>query len=369
MYPLTFMYDRMSSRTNSNQIFFRAVGVMSGTSLDGLDICLCTFNYNLNSWNYNIVKACTINYSDELKSRLSSAFTIDGNELTKLDYDYGKWIGLQVKEFLKDDAIAPDFIASHGHTIFHKPNQGYTLQIGKGSAIAAESGLPCICDFRSSDVCRLGQGAPLVPIGDRLLFSEYDICLNLGGFANLSFEKNSKRIAFDIGPCNIILNHLANKKGTSYDKNGEIGKKGATNHFLLNELNSLDFYKMNSPKSLGREWVEDVFLPIIEKSEIPLEDKFRTVYEHITDQICNITNGIKVKNILTTGGGAHNSLLIHLLQNKSNHSIVLPSEQTIDFKEALIFAFLGVLYMVKQPGALSSVTGANQDSVSGCLYY
>lgn len=359
----------MLQSLSNNKHSFKVIGLMSGTSLDGLDICFCIINSKDNKWNYKIVKTCTIHYSDEMKKKLSSVFNLSGIELTKIDYDYGKWIGTQVREFLSDCELRPDFIASHGHTIFHKPSEGYTLQIGKGSAIAAESGVPCICDFRSSDVCNAGQGAPLVPIGDRLLFSEYDICLNLGGFANLSYEKNNERFAFDIGPCNIILNHLAQKNGLDFDKDGELGKKGFVDSNLLKELNSLAFYQGQSPKSLGREWVEEVVLPIIEKSSISLNDKLRTLYEHIIDQICAKTNSIIGERILVTGGGAHNGLLIHLLRSKSNHSIVLPNKQTIDFKEALIFALLGVLYLQKIPGALSSVTGGKQDSVSGCLYY
>lgn len=356
------------SNNNKDQSF-RVIGVMSGTSLDGLDLCLSSFTHTNNKWDYKIEKACTINYQEDLRLSLSSAFNISGRELTKLDYEYGRWIGIQVKEFLQDIKVKPDFVASHGHTIYHKPAEGYTLQIGKGSAIAAMSGLPCISDFRSSDVCRSGQGAPLVPIGDRLLFSEYDICLNLGGFSNISYEVDNKRLAFDIGPCNIILNSLAQKLGYKYDKDGEIGKRGEINISLLDELNSFDFYSQIGPKSLGREWVEEIFLPTIEKFNIKVEDKLRTVYEHIAVQLCRVINQTHCKKMIITGGGAHNSLLIHLLRNKSNLSIVVPDDQTIDFKESLIFAFLGVLYMIKQPGALSSVTGASLDSISGCLYY
>lgn len=342
---------------------------MSGTSLDGLDICLCNFTWKEEKWAYKIQKAITVNYDSSIKNRLSSAYTSSGIELTKLDFEYGKWIGSQIKGFLTDVEIRPDFIASHGHTIFHKPNEGYTLQIGNGAAIAAESGLPCICDFRSSDVCRSGQGAPLVPIGDRYLFTEYDICLNLGGFANLSYEEDSSRLAFDIGPCNIILNSIAQEMGINYDVDGNLGRKGFVNESLLNKLNSLEYYHKNLPKSLGREWIEEIFFPIVKEYSITPEDKLSTLYEHIATQISLIINRINGKSILITGGGAHNSLLIHLLRNKSKHSIVILDKQTIDFKEALIFAFLGVLYILKQPGALSSVTGANQDSISGCLYY
>jgi len=355
--------------SNKNKQSYRVIGVMSGTSLDGLDICLCSFSYTENKWKYSIEKVSTVNYQEDIRNKLSSAFNISGRELTKLDYDYGKWIGVQIKKFLKNSSPKVDFIASHGHTIYHKPSEGYTLQIGKGSAIAAETGIPCISDFRSSDVCRNGQGAPLVPIGDKLLFSEYDFCLNLGGFSNISYEKSNKRLAFDIGPCNIVINGLSRKLGLSYDKDGEIGKKGEVNISLLEELNSFDFYKIIGPKSLGREWIEEIFVPTIERYNIKTEDKIRTVYEHIAVQISNVTNHIKGKNMIVTGGGAHNSFLIHLLQNKSNLSIVIPDNQTVDYKESLIFAFLGVLYMIKQPGALSTVTGASEDSISGCLYY
>lgn len=352
-----------------NKNNYNVIGVMSGTSLDGLDICFCTISKNNSKWFYEITKSITIDYTHEMKAKLSSAFSASGVDLTKLDYEFGHWIGKEVKQFIGNSNIIADFIASHGHTIHHQPNNGFTLQIGKGSAIAAETGLPCICDFRSSDVCHGGQGAPLVPIGDKYLFSEFDICLNLGGFANLSFENNNSRMAFDIGPCNIILNLIAQELGYSFDLNGDLGRNGTVNEFLLSELNSLDFYGLVPPKSLGREWVENTLKPIIKNIDIPLNDKLGTLYEHIAVQICNTTNRLKGNTILTTGGGAHNSFLIHLIQNKSNKSIVIPDKQTINYKEALIFAFLGVLFISNHPGALSSVTGANKDCLSGCLYF
>ena len=359
----------MQSKICSNQQLYRVVGLMSGTSLDGLDICLCNFVNKNDKWEYKIDRSITISYPEGIKANLIAAFNYNGAELTKFDYTYGMWVGNQVKEFLREESNQPDFIASHGHTIFHKPDEGYTLQIGKGSAIASLTGLPCICDFRSSDVCKGGQGAPLVPIGDRILFSEFNICLNLGGFSNLSYESKNSRLAFDIGPCNIILNHLASKFGLNYDKNGDIGRKGSINSHLLDKLNNLDYYKQKSPKSLGREWIEDVFLPIIDQSQISFEDKLRTVYEHIAVQTCIITNSLSKGKILATGGGAHNSLLIHLLEAKSNSLIIVPDKHTVDYKEALIFAFLGVLHIKGMPSALSSVTGACSDSISGCLYY
>jgi anhydro-N-acetylmuramic acid kinase len=353
----------------SNKKSFRVIGVMSGTSLDGLDICLCNFALKESIWTYKIERASTITYDDELKDKLTTAYSCSGKELAKLDFEYGRWIGKQINNFINVSEDYPDIISSHGHTIFHHPKEGYTLQIGKGAAIASETNTPCICDFRSSDVSRVGQGAPLVPIGDKLLFSEFDICLNLGGFSNLSFEKDNKRFAFDISPCNILLNHLAQKLGKNYDNEGLLGSKGFVDNSLLNDLDSIDFYHTTPPKSLAREWFEELLLPIFDKYELSNLDKLRTAYEHISNQICYITNKEDGEKILVTGGGAHNNLLIHLIRNKSKHIIVKPDSETIDYKEALIFAFLGVLYVLRKPGALSTVTGAIKDSISGCLYF
>ena len=347
------------------------IGLMSGTSLDGLDICLCTFQKKENgTWRYSIDKAITLSYPNVIRELLESAPQLNGEQLTELDYKYGHWLGKSTKEFMQEIEEKPAFIASHGHTIFHNPKNGYTLQIGKGSAISAETGIPCISDFRSSDVCRGGQGAPLVPIGDKLLFSEYDICLNLGGIANLSFSNaNSDRVAYDVSPCNMLLNYLSNQTGKEYDFNGEIGKQGSICNELLEKLNDLEYYKADFPKSLGREWFELNVMPLIINPNIILEDKLRTSYEHIAYQITSTTNRIEGKNLLITGGGAKNMFLIDLIKQKSNKEIIIPDSQTIDFKEALIFAFLGVLFTEQQHSALATVTGARTNSISGCFYY
>lgn len=347
------------------------IGLMSGTSLDGLDVCLCTFDKKENgTWKYSIINATTLPYPKVISELLESAPRLNGEQLTELDYKYGHWLGKTTREFIKDIKEKPAFIASHGHTIFHNPKNGYTLQIGKGSAISAETGIPCISDFRSSDVCRGGQGAPLVPIGDKLLFSEYDICLNLGGIANLSFDNNnSERIAYDVSPCNMLLNYLSNQVGKEYDFNGEIGKQGSICNELLEKLNDLEYYKVDFPKSLGREWFELNIMTLINTPDIKLEDKLRTSYEHIANQIVKTTNKINGKNLLITGGGAKNMFLIDLIKQKSNKNVIIPDSQTIDFKEALIFAFLGVLFIEEQQSALSTVTGARTNSISGCFYY
>jgi len=217
------------------------------------------------------------------------------------------------------------------------------------------------------DIALGGQGAPLVPIGDRLLFSEYDFCLNLGGFANISFESENKRIAYDICPVNIILNELASKTGVAFDKDGEIGKSGTIHSELLNTLNNISYYHQKHPKSLGKEWLTSNFSPFLEDFNIPLNDKIRTLYEHISHQI---TNSITIGNakILITGGGAHNVFLIDLLKQKTKANIVIPTNEIIDFKEALVFAFLGLRRLRGEINCLASVTGAVKDCSGGIIH-
>lgn len=339
---------------------------MSGTSLDGLDIALCQFE-NITSWKFKILKASTIPYSDYWIRKLSTAQSISEKELNTLDKEYGQYVGETVKTFLKNDSYQTDLIASHGHTVFHQPDKQFTLQIGDGSEIASLTGITTISDFRSLDVQLGGQGAPLVPIGDKLLFGQFDYCINLGGFSNISYDVNNMRIAFDICAVNIILNQLARSECKAFDKDGELGKQGTLNQKLLSELNDLDFYKRSHPKSLGKEWLDNKFIPILEKYSISTQDKLRTIYEHIAFQISKV---IKQKNakVLITGGGAFNSFLIDLIKIKSNAEVILPSKEIIEYKEALIFALLGLLRFENSINCLSSVTGAKRDSSCGKIH-
>ncbi len=354
--------------TGSSQ--YRMIGLMSGTSLDGLDICYCIFTKNGNGWEYSIRQSETVKYPGVLQRALREAMTCNAEILTQLDFEYGIYMGREVRKFTDKHNLSVDYIASHGHTVLHNPSKGFTLQIGKGAAIAAETGIPCITDFRSGDVCRGGQGAPLVPIGDRLLFSQFDICLNLGGIANISYDnEKSIRQAYDIGICNMLLNHLSGLNGMDFDKNGELGKSGAVIPELLNELESLPYFYQTPPKSLGREWFKREMLPLFKKhSNKPLTHLIRTAYEHISNRIASDCNKLNKNSMLVTGGGAKNEFLMELIAQKTKLKITIPDSQTIDFKEALIFAFLGVLFLERFPNSLSSVTGARSDSVGGCLY-
>lgn len=356
-------------RSKENSESTLAIGVMSGTSLDGLDICLARFSNKTHGWNYQIIKAETIPYESELKNLLSNVAHSSGHELIKLHSNYGIWIAERINEFLSETKIHVDVIGSHGHTVFHNPSLGYSTQIGSGAHIASLTGIPCVCDFRMGDIARGGQGAPLVPIGDELLFNNYPICLNIGGIANLSFKKINHRLAYDICPANMALNYFSRELGFDFDKDGYIGRNGSVNHSLLEKLSKLDFYSIDGPKSLGREWFEGEFLSITKEFSISTNDLMRTLYEHIAIKISDAFSIYPNGDVLVTGGGAKNNFLIELIRSKSSNRIVIPENKLIDFKEALIFGLLAVLYVNQAPSSISSVTGAKRDSIAGCLYY
>ena len=342
-----------------------AIGLMSGTSLDGLDICLAEFEKK-ERWTFQILKAETISYSEDWENKLRSSIHLSAEDLLELHSDYGFYLGRQVKEFIHKHQLENiSLIASHGHTIFHQPERKFTLQIGDGRAIRLETGLPVIYDFRSQDVLMKGNGAPLVPIGDELLFSEYSACLNLGGFSNISLQSEGKRIAFDIAPVNIVLNHLAQQINKSFDENGGLAQKGKINEILLSELNALDFYQRSHPKSLGVEWCHEHIFPALKN--IDILDALATFTEHTAQQIANMINKNNIKDILITGGGAYNSFLIEKIRSKTQAEVIIPQKEIIDYKEALIFAFMGVLKINNEVNVLSSATGSSCDHCSGVI--
>lgn len=344
----------------------QAIGLMSGTSLDGLDICFASFEKKDSTWIFRILNAETFPYSSEWEEKLRNSVDLSSEDLLELHSEYGFYTGRLVKKFIEKNQLDDiSLIASHGHTVFHQPQKKFTLQIGDGRAIKIETGLPVIYDFRSQDVLMEGNGAPLVPIGDHLLFSEYDACLNLGGFSNISLQKNSKRIAFDIAPVNIVLNRLSQKSGKPFDENGDLARKGIINETLLNQLNTLDFYQQPYPKSLGIEWCYEHIFPALESIEI--SEALATFTEHAAQQIAEVINENTIKDILITGGGAYNTFLIEKIKAKTKSEIVIPEKEIIEYKEALIFAFMGVLRMNNETNVLSSATGSTADHCSGII--
>lgn len=352
---------------------YKVIGLMSGTSLDGLDLAYCLITKTENGWAYEIKETDSIDYEASMKEKLKNSIYLSAEELLILNNTYGTWLGHQVKQFINKNKLDVDFIASHGHTTHHQPENGLTYQIGSGQHLANASGHTVINDFRTNDVALSGQGAPLVPIGDRLFFGSYDFCLNLGGISNVSFEKEGKRIAYDIGLANMILNYITQKINLNYDKGGQMASSGNINPDMLNKLNSLEYYKLPYPKSTGFEWFTQKVIPIIESTEDSVENLLHTSIHHLCEQIAIDVkkNNPKPKaSLLVTGGGALNDFLISTLKQKVGDTIevVVPSKKLIENKEALIFALMGVLRKENKINALCSVTGAKRDSSSGVIY-
>lgn len=344
----------------TEKIKYTVLGIMSGTSLDGIDLAICTFTKN-QEWEYKIKKSNTLKYPISWKSKLATLHTRNKAILEQTDIQFGQYIGETINTFLNGKQV--DFIASHGHTIFHQPENNYTLQIGCGKTISQTTKITTINDFRSLDVSLNGQGAPLVPIGDLLLFPKHKYCINLGGFANISIKKNKEIIAFDICPANIVLNDICKELGIEYDYNGDISREGKIVPTLLQQLNQLDFYIKKAPKSLGREWVEKHISPIL-KNHKP-EDMLCTFCEHIAIQIGKF---LADESALFTGGGVFNSFLMERIRFHSKAKIIIPNKELIEFKESLIFAFLGVLRLRNEVNCLKTVTGADRDNCAGVIH-
>jgi anhydro-N-acetylmuramic acid kinase len=353
-------------------ITYNIIGLMSGTSLDGLDIALVKLNYlPNNTWTFELVQAKTFSYPTEIIDKLSISTQLTALQIFKLDKELAKKMGEFVNIFIqknKFDKNNIDYIASHGHTVYHQPENGFTVQIGCGTTIAAITGIKVIDDFRTKDVIHGGQGAPLVPIGDFELFSTAaESYLNIGGITNISFKKDGKIQAFDCCPGNLPLNKLAQNKGLTFDKDGALAKSGEINFFLLDLLNNLEYYNQIGPKSLGTEWLESEFYPLI-KFDRDIENNLRTVIEHEAIQITNILNENEIRSVFITGGGALNHFLIERIDHYFEGEIILPERNLIEFKEAIVFAFLGALYAEKLPNCLKDVTGADKNVCGGVLH-
>lgn len=346
---------------------YNLIGVMSGTSLDGVDLAFAKISTKP-QYTAEIVTAITVPYTEEWEQKLKAGIHQSPEQLALLDEDYTDYLGQCISQFIDDNNIEHlDVVCSHGHTILHQPEAGITLQIGNLPKLATAINQTVVCNFRVQDVAMGGQGAPLVPIGDQLLFSKYAYCLNLGGFANVSSEKNGNRLAYDICPVNVVLNIYAQRLGAPYDNGGAFAKAGTINPELLKQLNALPFYAKSAPKSLGMEWVHSHILPLLEDSDSNSMDILATFTEHVAIQLANqFKEGSKV---LVTGGGAFNSYLLERVAFHKDVNIVLPESKLIEFKEALIFGLLGVLKLEGAINCLSSVTGARKDHSSGMIYH
>lgn len=347
---------------------FTVLGLMSGTSLDGLDLAMVKFFKSDGAWSFELLASESRAYPNAWLRKLEEAPGFDAAKLIAFDREYGAYLGSVAKSFMIDAGVHPKLIASHGHTVFHDPSRSYTLQIGHGAYIAQQTGVDVVNDFRSADVANGGQGAPLVPIGDQELFANYAACMNLGGFSNISYEAAEGRVAFDICPVNIVLNDLAQELGMPYDENGDFAQSGILNLDLKRALDELAYYSLDGPKSLGREWYEANFRPLLRESDLSARDKLCTVVEHVASQISKIVSKVGLKNLLVTGGGAHNAYLLKKISEKTTADIIVPESGIVDYKEAIVFAFLGLLFLLDEPNCLKASTGAKMNSIGGALH-
>jgi anhydro-N-acetylmuramic acid kinase len=349
--------------------YYNVIGLMSGTSVDGLDIAMCSFIKIKDGWKCEILKSKSVDYPEKLRQDLLNSYLMTGIDLKKLDVDFSEFCAKHINDFKSNFHDKIDLISSHGHTVFHQPENKITLQIGSGEILAKLCCIMVVSDFRPGDVALGGQGAPLVPVGDALLFGQYDSCLNLGGFSNISYsDVSGKRIAFDISPVNIVLNELASKKGVLYDDKGKIAASGVVINDLFEKLENIDYYKQMPPKSLSREWVEKSIHPLLDEySDSKIEDLLATFTLHTAKRIAEVL--IDRKNVLVTGGGAYNDYLISKIKENTNTEIIIPEKELVDFKEAVVFAFLGLLRYRSEINCLSSVTGAKTDSCCGLISY
>ncbi|MET6998610.1 anhydro-N-acetylmuramic acid kinase [Chitinophaga defluvii] len=357
---------------------YKVIGTMSGSSLDGLDIAFVELTEVRGKWEYVIRAADCMPYEPEWVTRLASATALPAQEYLLLHSEYGHYTGKRILEFINQHQLDHQvhFITSHGHTTFHIPSAKMTAQLGDGAAISAVTGLPVISDLRAMDVALGGQGAPIVPIGERLLFPGYQYWLNLGGIANISATSPAGFVAFDICPCNRVLNGLAAALNRPYDEGGALAAGGVQDVTLLNALNALPYYAAAWPKSLANDFGTDTVLPLIDQYRISIQGKLRTYTEHIAIQVARAVaalpaTGDAAPKLLVTGGGALNTFLVNSIQEQLQPhgiTVVVPDAQTINFKEALVMALIGALRWRQESNVLSSVTGASRDSIGGALW-
>ena len=344
------------------------IGLMSGTSLDGVDLAYCRFTLENGQWGHSIEQTQTFGYPDKWQSVLRNAQDLPEESLDSLHVQLGDYFAHVIESFIETHALDVDFIASHGHTAIHRPEEGVTRQLGSGSRMSHLLGIPVINDFRSKDLRLGGQGAPLVPIGDRFLFSDYDICVNLGGFANLSYSDSGTRKAFDICPLNMALDEVAQVAGKAFDDHGQMARTGSVSTRLVKQLNGLPYYSSSGPKSLGREWYLESFRPIWKDRQMPMNHLAASLAEHAAIQIASAMEPVEGMNALFTGGGAYHDLLMERIAHHSEKDIHIPGDALIQYKEALVFAFLGVLRWRNEVNVLASVTGASKDHCSGVIH-
>ncbi len=359
-----------------------ALGLMSGSSLDGLDIASCRFELQGDRIvHWQLLEGETVPFPASWQVHLRRLPEADARTLAHAHAALGRWMGEAVNGFLaRYPHLRPDCIASHGHTIFHFPAEGFTTQIGDGAAVASVTGYTTVSDFRGTDVALGGQGAPLAPIADRLLFPQYELMLNLGGIANITCNIEGRYIAFDIGGANQILNALTQSIGLPYDDGGRMAASGRLIEPLMEAMDRLPYFQAAPPKSLGNDWVQAHQTEAYIAWPASVEDRLHTACVQLARQTAlALARIMESENwrlpqyrILATGGGAFNTFLTNCIVEACNTvapvSLQVPEPGIIAFKEAVLMALMGVLRMAGLPNCMASVTGASRDAVGGAVY-
>lgn len=357
---------------------YHAIGLMSGSSLDGLDVAYCKFEWVDGNLQWEMLDSVCLNYEEKWRNRLKKLYSQDALTFVKTHSNYGYYLGDIVKKFCEERGLKPDVVALHGHTVFHEPDNGFSTQVGCGAALAARSGIPTVTDFRNTDIANGGQGAPLVPVADRDLFAGRDFYLNIGGIVNISARKpDGQMVAYDVCAGNVAMNFSAAQLGMKYDIDGISAASGEINDWLFDELNSEDYFRVPYPKSLSNKWVQSRVIPLLIKARMAPDDKLATLAEHIAYRVAEAVDGLRNREglgsgpfkMMLTGGGVFNRHIVKRLQyHLQNVEMEVPSNELINFKEAIMMAYLGVLRMEGMPGSLASVTGASKDCISGAIY-
>jgi anhydro-N-acetylmuramic acid kinase len=352
---------------------YKVIGVMSGSSLDGVDIAYVEFEENGGKWSYTILETDCQPYENSWQEKLAAATGLAGRDYQLLHTEYGHYLADRLVDFISSRNLhfKVSLISCHGHTTFHMPDQRMTAQLGDGAAIAVKTQLPVVSDLRAMDIALGGQGAPIIPIGEKLLWEGYHFFLNLGGIANISLHENDKRIAFDVCPANRVLNMLASLNGKAFDEGGRMAATGKINSKLMDDLNALPYYKKSHPKSLANDFGTDIVFPLINKSGLTPEDALRTYSEHIALQVSRAFNMNSTGKMLVTGGGALNSFLVSRIAElvaERGIETEVPDNLLVNYKEAVVMALIGVLRWRQENNVLSSVTGAARDSIGGALW-
>lgn len=350
---------------------YTVTGLMSGSSLDGLDLAFCRFTrHEAGEWEGCILEARTVAFPPALLEDLRRLPAASALELVRTDTAFIRFCAGEVQQLIAGCGEKPGLIASHGHTVFHNPGAGYTLQIGNGGLLAGLTGIPVVSDFRTLDVGLGGQGAPLVPGAEKHLFPSYQACLNLGGIANLSFPQEAAARGFDVCPCNQLLDLVSSRRGLAFDRDGLLAEKGKVDPDLLQSLRAIPFHRKAGPKSLGNEEVRNIWFPVLAAFETEPEHVLATLCQYIAlETAAALPAAGPTGRLLITGGGAFHPVLVRGINHAcTGWETVVPEKTLISFKEAYCFAFLGLLRWRGENNTLAAVTGARHDAPGGALY-